>query len=294
MKRLREISLAFLAGLIIFSNLCFAEEDYILGPGDKIKIEVVGEEKMTTETEISPQGIITFWMLGDVKAADKKLGEFKQELTNMLADKYIQNPIVKVEIKEYRSKEVVIQGAVDKPGTYYLDTNWTTIIKMISTAGGAKDNVGTTAYIVRGYLHESENDKELITEAKEHDRIEVNLQKLLQDGDLKEDKQIYGGDFIFISSTESESLNRNFVWVEGQVKTPGKIPFQIGLTALGAIIQAGDFTEFAAPNRTTITRTDANGKTETIKVKVKNIRKGKAQDVPLKAGDRVSIKQSIF
>ena len=112
-----------------------AQEDYVLGSGDKIHIEVVNEKDLTTDAIISPEGTITFWVLGDVKVAGKTVGAFKQELTDTLAAKYLQKPVVKLEITDYHSKQVVIQGAVTKPGTYYLQTNWTTVLKLISDAG---------------------------------------------------------------------------------------------------------------------------------------------------------------
>lgn len=272
-----------------------AQEEYILGPGDRIRIEIVGERELDTEAIITPKGNITFWVLGDIPVGGKSVGAFKDELTKILAEKYLQKPVVKVEIRDYRSKAVVIQGAVAKPGNYYLSTNSTTILKLISEAGGALVNVGTKAYIIRGYVASGKEPKLTETEIKSvNNRIEVDLQKLLQQGDIDEDKPVYAGDFVFISSTESQELTRNFVWVEGAVKSPGKINYQKGLTVLAAIIQAGGFTDFAAPNRTTIHRVDANGKTATIKVKLGNVRKGKIEDVPLEPGDRITVPESAF
>jgi polysaccharide export outer membrane protein len=272
-----------------------AQEDYVLGVGDKLRIEVIGEPSLTTEGDISPRGTITFWVLGDIPAANKTLEAFKDELTSILAEKYLQKPVVKVEVKEYHSKEVVIQGAVARPGNYYLRTNWTSILKLISEAGGASQDIGTRAYIIRSYLVPGQQPKFEESQLKEQaNRVEVDLKKLLVEGDVSEDKPVYGGDFVFIASTESEALQKNFVWVEGAVKNPGKINYQEGLTAFAASIQAGGFTEFASPNRATIHRLMPDGKTVTIKVKLLNIRKGKIPDVPLQPGDRMTIPESIF
>ncbi len=272
-----------------------AQEDYVLGPGDKIKILVNGEDSVTTEGIITPQGTITFWVLGDIKAGGKTVAEFKNELTKTLAEKYFQNPVVNVEIMEYHSKEVVIQGAVKSPGSYFLDTNSTTILKIISHAGGASEDAGTYAYIIRGYIGSGKSGKDIAEAiANDPNRVEVNLKKLLLDGDLREDQPVYGGDFVFIASTSSEELSRNFVWVEGAVKTPGKISYQPGLTVLSAVIAAGDLTDYASPNKAVITRKNPDGSASRIKVKIKNIRKGKKPDVPLQPGDRLTIPQSFF
>jgi len=272
-----------------------AQEDYVLGTGDKIHIEVVGEKDLTTDADISPQGTITFWVLGDIKAAGKTLGAFKDELTAVLGEKYLQKPVVKLEVRDYHSKEVVIQGAVEKPGNYYLQTNWTTILKLISEAGGATANIGTRAYIIRSYLAPGQQPKLEESQVQEQsNRVEVDLKKLLVEGEVTEDKPVYGGDFVFIASTESEALQKNFIWVEGAIRTPGKINYQAGLTAFAAAIQAGGFTEYASPNRATIHRLMPDGKSVTIKVKLLNIRKGKIPDVPLQPGDRLTVPEAIF
>jgi len=282
-------------GISMGGNLVRAQEDYVLGPGDKIKISVIGEEAVTTEGMISPQGTITFWILGDIKAGGKKVGELKSELTQVLGEKYFQNPIMKLEVLEYHSKEIVIQGAVGTPGSYYLDTNWTTILKLISKAGSVTPEAGTYAYIIRGYWSPGKDVKEVGAElTNDPNRVEVNLKKLLLDGDLQEDKPVYGGDFVFIASVNSEELSRNFIWVEGAVRSAGKIPYQPGLTALSAVIAVGGFTDFASPNRTIIHRKNPDGSTTKIKLKLKNISKGKKPDVPLQPGDRLTIPESFF
>jgi len=288
-----------LFGLFLSTQLLAQEEDYVLGAGDVIQIEVVGEKDMSGSFKISKEGTITYWVLGDVPTAGKSISRFKQELTQILGEKYLQNPVVKLEVKEYHSKEVVVQGAVRNPGNYVLEENWISLVKLISKAGGVTNNVGTFAYIIRGYLNQKPPIKiEVSTQTEPSSdapfRIEVNLKRLIQDGAVEEDKPIYGGDFVFIASTESETLGTNFVWVEGAVKSPGKIPHQSGLTALSACIQAGGFSDYAAPNKATIHRVDANGKVLTIKVKLKKIRKGKIPDLPLRPGDRLTIPESVF
>ena len=178
---------------------------------------------------------------------------------------------------------------------YFLDTNWTTLLKLISRAGSVSADAGTVAYIIPGYLNTVKNIKEVGAQLpNDPNRIEINLKKLLLDGDLQEDRPVYGGDFVFIASIGSEELSLNYVWLEGAVKAPGKIPYQPGLTALSAVIQAGDFTDYASPNKAVIHRKNSDGSTATIKLKLKNIRKGKKPDVPLQPGDRLTIPTSIF
>ena len=270
-----------------------AQDDYIVGERDVLSLQVMGQTDMTATLTVSANGSITYWYLGEIPVAGLSVQQVKQKIHDLLADGYLLNPVVEVKVTEYHSKEVQIQGAVIKPGTYPLDTNSVTLLKLIALAGGADANrIGSYAYIVRGSankLNATIKEKDV---ASMENRVTVDLNKLLNQGDMSEDMQIYGGDFVLIASRDIEDVNRNFVWITGEVKTPGKLPYQEGLTALAVVIQAGGWTEFGSPNRATISRTDENGKTQVIRVKLKSIRSGKRPDVPLKPGDRITVPQS--
>lgn len=81
------------------------------------------------------------------------------------------------------------------------------------------------------------------------------------------------------------------IYVLGHVKNPGAYDYREGLTALDACILAGGFAEFAAPNRTTITRRE-DGKNKVIKINLNKVRKGKVEDIPLRPGDRIDVPES--
>lgn len=88
------------------------------------------------------------------------------------------------------------------------------------------------------------------------------------------------------------------VYVLGEVKSPGAIPLptEAGLTVLEAISLAGGFTPVAAPDRTRIIRTGADGKPQNLTVEVSAITKNgqKDKDVPLAPSDVVYVPQSFF
>ena len=125
-------------------------EDYIVGPRDKIYVAVWGEKDMEQIVDVSSQGTIPFFFVGEVKVAGLSVNQVREKLTALLHEGYFKNPIVIVKIEEYHSKEVQIQGAVTKPGTYILETNFITLLKLISMAGGASENRGNYAYVTRG------------------------------------------------------------------------------------------------------------------------------------------------
>lgn len=146
---------ALLAGLFfIFIAIASwaeeSEEDYIVGPRDILYISVWGEGDMQEKVEVPADGEVPFFFIGKVRVAGLTVSQVRDKLTTQLADGYIRNPLVIVKVEEYHSKEVQIQGAVAKPGTYILTTNTTTLLKLISMAGGTTPERGNRAIITRG------------------------------------------------------------------------------------------------------------------------------------------------
>jgi len=284
------------------------QTDYTVGHKDKITVKVWGED-MEITTEVSTAGTIQFFFLGEIKVAGLTTSEIKEKIESQLKSKgYLNNPVVIVKIEEFKSKEVQIHGAIKDAGIYYLDTNYTTLLNLISKAGGTTEERGRLAYIWRGGANQiepgaqkAEEDKdeegpetreEIPTSLRGKKRIEVNIQRLLDEGDVSENVVIYPGDFVLINSLTTENPSANYVWVEGEVKNPQQIPYQSGLTVLQAVIKAGGVTDLASPNRTQITRQGADGESVTFKVRLKDIQRGNRPDVALQAGDRVYVPES--
>jgi len=100
---------------------------------------------------------------------------------------------------------------------------------------------------------------------------------------------------VIISVRDQKSKEANIthykIYVLGKINNPGVYDFREGLTALDACILAGGFAQYAAPNRTTITRRGA-GEQEIIKINLNRVKKGKDKDIPLKPGDRIYVPES--
>ncbi len=85
------------------------------------------------------------------------------------------------------------------------------------------------------------------------------------------------------------------VQVIGQVTTPIAVPYRAGLTVLDVLLQVGGLTEFAAPNRATLIRTE-NFKEKKIKIRIGDLLEDgdMSQNLALKPGDVIVIPQTWF
>ncbi len=256
-------------------------EGYKIGPGDVLKIDVIGESDFSGTFTVNGDGNITLKYIGDFKVGGLTIDEVKKKLYTILNKDYINNPNIKIKILEYKSKKIVVLGEVNRPGEYYLKKNRITILEVISMAGGLSDNCGNLAIVFRKVKGKTEFKK-----------IEIKIGDILS-GIEKPDKIfIYPDDIINFPKKREDNPNLK-VYIEGKVVKPGAYKYVKGMTVYQLCLEAGGFAEFSAENRAYIIR-NVKGKTVKIKVNLKKVRKGKAKDINLKPGDRVIIPSSWF
>jgi polysaccharide biosynthesis/export protein len=113
------------------------EQDYKLGPGDKLRVEVYKMDQLSQSLQIRPDGKITLPLVGDVPAAGSTPIELRDTLSTALKE-YVQNPVVTVIVQEAVAAQVHVIGEVLSPGTQVL-TGSTTVLQALAKAGGPRE-----------------------------------------------------------------------------------------------------------------------------------------------------------
>jgi polysaccharide biosynthesis/export protein VpsN len=108
--------LVLLAGTFVPRASAQALSDYLIAPNDIIVVDVFGEKDLSREFRVSATGTINYYFLGEVKVAGKTTGAVREQLTEELNRDYLVDPQVTVDVKEYRLREVFVNGQVGKPG----------------------------------------------------------------------------------------------------------------------------------------------------------------------------------
>ncbi len=137
--------------ILLFSCVTIAHaagfSDYLLGSGDKISIKVFGEEELSAEFSLSDAGTISYPFLGEIEARDMTTGSLSRLISDQLADGYLVNPSVSIEIIGYR--EFYINGEVETPGAYPYQPGLT-LHKAVALAGGYTERAsGSKMYVLR-------------------------------------------------------------------------------------------------------------------------------------------------
>lgn len=89
---------------------------YRLGIGDKLKVTVFGEENLTGPLEVNAFGQVSMPLIGEVQAKGLALNEFRDAITRRLAEGYLKNPKVSVEMTNFRP--IYVHGEVKNGGEY--------------------------------------------------------------------------------------------------------------------------------------------------------------------------------
>jgi polysaccharide export outer membrane protein len=267
-------------------------EAYRIGPRDVITLTVYagGELQNRLDLTVSEKGTINVPFIGSVKAAGRTIFELESLITKPLTRDYFVNPEVNVSVKEYHSLRYFISGAVESPGLYEM-TSRATLLELLAKAGGVLPERGNVAYIQRKSTNHNGRGQESTGRPSSTDPIKVDLKKLLDQGDMTQNRALESGDVVYIPPEKVLNLADSKIYVGGEVKKPGLFNFQPGLTALSACIMAGGFTKFAAPNRTRVIRHQGDKKV-IIKINLNDVKNGKIADVKLLPGDRIQVPET--
>jgi polysaccharide export outer membrane protein len=255
--------------------------EYKIGAKDLLEITVFELPDLNQTVRVSEDGSISLPLLGKVAIAGLTKEELEKKLASLLFEKnYLKNARVTVFIREYQSSQVAVIGAVVKTGMYNL-IGHTTLLQMISQAGGLTERASNELFILR------ENKKNGV-----QSRIVIDLDDLINNGNQKLNVPLEGGDTINIPI--DQIIN---VFVFGEVRNPGALQVKMSkkITILQAIAQAGGLTEGASKRRITVTRKDRkSGKETKIWVNLNDVIKGKRPAIELQEGDVVYVPDSIF
>ncbi len=293
LQRNRYRGFLLLAILLVFSSLSNAQKKaYTIGSNDILHLVIYagGEKQYESDLTVSPQGMISIPFIGMIQTQGLTAGQLQKKIIEPLRKDYFVNPEVDIFVKEYHSLQYYISGAVRDPGLYKT-TSQTSLLELIAKAGGTLPTRGKLAYIMRNYSKDPSTDINIEDPEAGKEPIKVNLQKLLDRGDLTANVQLMPGDVVYIPLQLSFDLAESKIYVEGEVVTPGIYDYQIGMTAMNACIIAGGFTKYAAPNRAKIIRQNGD-KIEVIKINLKQVSDGKIKDILLKPGDRIHIPET--
>src|SRR5262249_31804720 len=117
-------------------------DEYRLGPGDKLRIEVYKDTQLSQSVQVRPDGKITLPLIGDLVAVDHTPLELRDTIATQLKE-YMTNPSVTVIVVEALAATAFVMGEVNHPGAVTLQGGPLSVIQALALAGGIKDFADT-------------------------------------------------------------------------------------------------------------------------------------------------------
>jgi len=275
--------------------------DYPIGPGDVIELNVPGMEEIKNMSErINGDGTISLPFVGVIKADAMTEKALREEIRRRLEEKYMRNPQINLFVKEFRSRQVAVIGAVQKPGLYNLASYSDTLLNMISQAGGMKPEAAERILFVPAEPVDSEQAKKVVQSMpsqlvrqdpsplilKNVDPINISLDSINRANNERFlQMPARAGDIIMVPGGGE-------VLVQGWVEKPGSYKITPGLTVLGAVAAAGGPMYPADTGSVELIRTDTKGQKISFVADLESIKKRAQPDLPVREGDVIEVGSS--
>ena len=231
-------------------------DTYKIGPGDIVNVIVWGHPELALvsvssanpETNpgngynVSPNGLIQFPFLGEVKVGGLNEYQVRRALTSRLAP-YITDPQITVRVQSYRNGRVYVDGEVRTPGLQTLDDIPMTLPEVINRAGGFTPAA----------------DRSAIELTRKGVTTRINMAALLRSGVNPNEIMLQSGDMVRVINRDESK-----VYVLGEVLVPGSQLMRDGHLTLGEALgeARGVNPVSASPSQIYVIRKGSAGKAE--------------------------------
>ncbi|MFH1723109.1 MAG: polysaccharide biosynthesis/export family protein [Elusimicrobiota bacterium] len=159
---------------------------YKISSADLLEITVYQEGDLNRKVRVSPNGVITFPLVGKVQVAGLSVPQAEQAVTEKLR-RYVIDPQVSIFITDYGNKQVYVLGEVKKPGSYPLPTEAAlTVIEAITLAGGFTEYAAVDrTRVIRKSPGGTQN-------------FAIEVTEITKRGDKSKDIQLLTNDVVFV------------------------------------------------------------------------------------------------
>lgn len=237
-------------------------DDYIIGPGDELRVQMFGKENASYKLKVNRDGSVEFPKLGPINVAGLSFDKAREALQSRISEQFIGIESA-ISMGALRTMQIFVMGDAYQPGAYNVNA-LTTVSQALQVAGGI-DTVGSLRKI----------------QVKRAGQVvqNVDLYKMLIWGDTQQDVRLRAGDTIFIPAKGTE------VSITGLVKRPG-IYELTGPAAISSVLSVAGGLKADALREVTVTRRGQNG------MQVFNLTLGNGRDnaFSIRDGDQIEAK----
>jgi protein involved in polysaccharide export with SLBB domain len=205
--------------------------DYVLGPGDELRIRVWGQVNFQSNVRVDRSGEIFLPQVGPVHVSEIPFSALNAHLRGAVGRVY-RNFDLTADVGQIRSVQVYVAGAARRPGVYTVSALSSLVDALFASGGPTVQGSMRQIQLRRGSA--------VVTE--------FDLYGLLIHGDKSKDVKLQSGDVIFISPAGPQAA------VTGSVRNPAIYELRKNETLASLLADAGGVTSVAAEARVSIER----------------------------------------
>ena len=259
---MKKILASFMLLLGVWLNVASADEaNYLLGPGDMLKITVYNNPDLTLETRVTETGTISFPLLGEIALGGMTASAAEKKLSNQLeTGGFVKQAQINILVMQFQSKMVSILGSVYKPGRYPLDRTMN-LTEVLALAGGVPAD-----------------GSDMITVIDKSGKIEYDLRNIVKNADGSKNINLVGGEIIYVPRAP-------MFYIYGEAQRPGSYRIERDMTVMQALAIGGGPTPRGTQRGVQLHRRNANGLVEVLRPELTDM---------VKQDDVLFIKESLF
>ncbi|HJW86208.1 MAG TPA: SLBB domain-containing protein, partial [Candidatus Brocadiaceae bacterium] len=242
--------------------------EYVLGPGDELRVIVWGAMENTYSQTVDHYGRIYLPTVGPIRVWGLTFSQAEKLILSYLSQ-YYKGFQSSVTMGHLRTIKIYVMGEVNQPGSYNISA-LSSLTNALVAAGGPS-SLGTLRNI------QLKRNNQTIEEFDFYD--------FLLSGDKSKDCRLESGDIIFVPPIG------NVVGIAGEVKRPAIYEFKETLRIKDLIAMAGGLTVQSYLNRVQIIRSKPSAEREAIDIDISKAmgKDGISSNVELQNGDLVTI-----
>jgi len=259
---MRKILASLMLLLGVWAHVASADEgNYLLGPGDMLKITVYNNPDLTLETRITETGTISFPLLGEVELGGISASAAEKKLSSQLeSGGFVKQAQINILVVQFQSKMVSILGSVFKPGRYPLDRSMN-LTEVLALAGGVPTD-----------------GSDMITVIGKSGKVEYDLRNIIKKGDGSQNINLVGGEIIYVPRAP-------MFYIYGEAQRPGSYRIERDMTVMQALAMGGGPTPRGTQRGVQLHRRNTSGVLEVLSPKLSDL---------VKQDDVLFIKESLF
>lgn len=266
----------------LVAGLQAKNDRYRIGFQDILEVQVFQHPSLNQRISVSPNGTIMLFRLDKpLIAVCKTERELAWEIAEAYKARFIRDPQVNVVVSEQRSQSVAVIGAVEKPGTYFINRRYH-LLEMLAMAGGPNKESGTRILVARTGSSSQCRDKGDQTDG---DQVAVMDFKVRDVQQGKQTLWMQPGDVVSL-------LKADVIYVYGNVNKQGTIEVREPITLTQALVSAEGLKAAAKKDKIRILRQiDGKADRDELVYNLNDIDKGKVRDPFLEPNDIVAVSE---